>query len=143
MSWELEEFFPNLVGSGYEITGEASGVYNCIAWVLGITSEPWDALDPGAYWPPSLARNDLVFTVMQLFADEGYSLCDDDALESGYEKIAIYSFIGQFTHAAKQLPDGRWTSKMGKGERITHPSLASLSRGIYGNVHCIMRRPSE
>lgn len=72
-----------------------------------------------------------------------YSRCDDDAAESGYEKIAIYAFIGQFTHVAKQLPDGRWTSKMGKGERITHPSLSSLAGGIYGNVHCIMRRPSE
>ena len=142
MSRELEEFFPNLAGSGYEITDEASGVYNCIAWALGITSEPWDALDPDAYWPPSLARNDLVFTVMQLFADEGYSLCDDDAVEPSYEKIAIYAFIGHFTHVAKQLPDGRWTSKMGKGDRITHPSPSNLAKGIYGNVHCIMRRPS-
>ena len=110
---------------------------------MGITYEPWDALDPDAYWPPSLARNDLVFTVMQLFADEGYSLCDDDAVESGYEKIAIYAFISQFTHVAKQLPDGRWTSKMGNREVITHPSLTNLAGGFFGNVHCIMRRPVE
>ena len=60
---------------------------------------------------------------------------------SGYEKIAIYAFVGQFTHAARQLDNGQWTSKLGFREVITHPTLAALSGGIYGNVHCIMRRP--
>lgn len=143
MSRELEEFFPNLAGSGYEITGEASGGYNCIAWALGITSEPWDALDPDAYWPPSIPRDDLIVTVMRLFAGESFSLCDDDTPEPGYEKIALYAFVGRFTHVAKQLNDGRWTSKLGKREVITHPSPANLAGGFFGNVHCIMRRPSE
>ena len=141
MSRDLEEFFPNLAGSGFEITGEASGGYNCIAWALGITSEPWDALDPDAYWPPSIPRDDLIVTVMRLFASEGFSLCEDDAPEPSYEKIALYAFVGQFTHVAKQLPDGRLTSKLGDLEVIPHPSLSSLAGGIYGNIHCIMRRP--
>ena len=79
---------------------------------------------------------------MRLFAGEGFSFCDDDALEPGYEKIAIYAFVGQFTHVARQLEDGGWTSKMGTMEDIAHPLLDSLARGYYGNVHCIMRRPS-
>ena len=79
---------------------------------------------------------------MRLFAGEGFSLCDDDGLDPGYEKIAIYALVGQFTHVARQLKDGRWTSKLGALEDITHPSLASLSEGIYGFVHCIMRRAS-
>ena len=80
---------------------------------------------------------------MQLFANEGYSVCDGDTREPGYEKIAIYAFVGQFTHVARQLDDGRWTSKLGNREVVTHPSPENLAQGIYGNVHCIMRRPSS
>lgn len=80
---------------------------------------------------------------MQLFAREGFSVCDDDSLESGYEKIALYAFVGQFTHVALQLEDGRWSSKMGYREVITHPSPANLVGGYYRFVHCYMRRPSR
>ena len=79
---------------------------------------------------------------MQLFAGEGFSLCDSDAAEPGYEKIALYAFVGRFTHAARQLSDGQWTSKMGNREVITHPSLTNLTGGFFGNIHCIMRRPA-
>ena len=78
---------------------------------------------------------------MRLFAGAGFSFCESDLLEHGFEKIAIYAFVGQFTHVARQLADGHWTSKIGNLETITHPSLQDISGGIYGNVHCIMRRP--
>ena len=142
-SQELEYLFPNLVGSGYEITGETSDQYNCIAWALGITTEKWNSEDPADYWPPSLPRNNRVETVMRLFAAEGFSLCDDDMLEPGYEKIALYAFVGRSYHVARQMPDGRWTSKLGRREVITHLSPDNLVRSIYGEVHCIMRRPSR
>ena len=137
---DLEELFPSLADSGYEITSGPSGVYNCIAWALGISTRKWDCNDLNAYWPPTLPRNDRVETVIQLFVGEGFLHHDDDSLESGYEKIALYAFVGQFTHVARQLEDGQWTSKLGNREVITHPSLENLARGIYGNVHCIMRR---
>ena len=143
MSRELEELFPNLADSGYEITGEASLVYNCTAWALGITSQRWDCDVPGSYWPPSLPRDNRIETLMRLFAGEGFSLCDDDSPEPGYKKIALYAFVGLFTRVARQLEDGRWTSKLGKREVITHSSPANLTGGFFGNVHCIMRRPSE
>ena len=139
---EIEGLFPNLGRSGYEITGEASDEYNCIAWALRTTSPWWGYQDPGDYWPPTLPRNQEIGTLMDLFADEGFTLCEDDTLESGYEKIALYAFVGQFTYVARQLEDGRWTSKLGTREVITHPSLSSLSEGYYGEVHCIMRRPT-
>ena len=142
MSLQLEALFPNLAGSGYEITGEPSREYNCTAWALGISSQDWDWDNPEGYWPPSLPRNRWVGTMIRLFANEGFSICDGDDNEPGYEKIAIYAFVGQFTHVARQLEDGRWTSKLGYREIIAHPSPASLARGIYGDVHCIMRRPS-
>ena len=131
-----------MADSGYEISGEPSREYNCIAWALGISSQKWDCNDPDAYWPPLLPRNDRVETVMRLFAGEGFLVCDGDSPEPGFEKIALYAFVGQFTHVARQLEDGRWTSKLEIREVITHPSPDSLSQGLYGSVHCIMRRPS-
>ena len=136
----LDDLFPNLAGSLYELTGEPSDEYNCIAWALGISFQNWDCFDPDGYWPPSLPRDHWIGTVMQLFANEGFEVSEGDSLEPGYEKIALYAFVGQFTHVARKLQDGRWTSKLGNRETITHPSPANLAGGIYGNVHCIMRR---
>ena len=142
MPGELEDFFPRLAASGYEITADASGEFNCITWVLGMSGRNWDFNDPDGYWPLSVPRNDLITTVMQLFIGEGFTSCESIEPEPGYEKIALYAFVGRFTHAARQLEDGRWTSKLGKREVITHPSPATLSGGFFGFVHCIMRRPS-
>lgn len=138
---DIESIFPNLAGSGYEITGEASDNYNCIAWSLGATSPWWGYQNTGDYWPPSLPYNQEIGTLIQLFGGQGFSLCDDDALEPGYEKIALYAFVGQFMHVARQLEDGRWTSKPGIREVITHPSPDNLAQSFYGSVHCFMRRP--
>lgn len=140
MSEELEALFPNLAGSGYEITGPATRDYNCVAWAAGDITSCWDYHQPDAYWPPGIPHNHRVETVMRVFATIGYEICDGDVREPGYEKIAVYAFVGHFTHAARQLADGQWTSKLGNREVITHPTLESLAGGIYGGVYCIMRR---
>ena len=92
-------------------------------------SQRWDCDVPGSYWPPSLPRDNRIETLMRLFAREGFALCDDGSLEPGYEKIALYAFVGHFTHVARQLEDGRWSSKLGNLELVVHPSPASLARG--------------
>ena len=125
-SQELEHLFPNLAGSGYEITGEASDQYNCIAWALGITTEKWNSEDPADYWPPSLPRNNRVETVMRLFAGEGFSLCDDDTLEPGYEKIAVYAFVGRSYHVARQMQDGPVDQQAGKTGAHNPPVAGQL-----------------
>ena len=142
MSEIIENSFPNLAADGYEITSDASKVYNCIAWVLGISTQQWDHNDPEGYWPERLPRNQKAETIVQLFAGFGYAVCDGCEREPGYEKVAIYAVDGRFAHVARQLEDGRWTSKLGDLEDITHPSPDSLAGGYYGDVHCIMRRPS-
>lgn len=139
---EIEGWFPNLAGSGYEIIGEATDQYNCIAWALGITSPWWGYQNPGDYWPPSLPRNSRIETLVQLFAAQGFSLCGDALPEPGYEKVALFAFVGHFTHAARQIDSGLWTSKLGEREAIVHPALENLSESAYGFVHCIMSRPT-
>lgn len=143
MTLDLDHHFPRLAGSGYEITEEATDNYNCIAWALGISSGKWDCFDPDAHWPPSLPRDHWIWTILRLFADEGFEVCENDTLEAGFERIAIFAFVGQFTHVARQLDNGQWTSKLGNRETITHPSPANLIGGFYGDIHCIMRRPAN
>ncbi len=57
----------------------------------------------------------------------------------GYEKLAIYAMADQPKHAARQLPGGMWTSKLGQGIDIEH-MLEGLESELYGKVVKIMRR---
>lgn len=71
----------------------------------------------------------------------GYEKCADDSLEDGFEKIALYaSPAGEPKHAARQLPDGMWTSKLGPQEDISHTTPNGVTGAAYGEVFMIMRR---
>ena len=133
---DLNDIFPNL--SRYRITSPPSLQYNCVAWALEIANQWWSH---DRTWPDSVPRSLKADALEQVFETMGYAVCDSGEIEPGYEKIAIYAQNGEWTHAARQLTDGGWSSKLGPFEDITHPSPESLTGGIYGNVHCIMRRP--
>ena len=75
------------------------------------------------------------------FAALGYAPCGGDELEAGHEKIALYADDqGEWTHAALQLPDGWWTSKLGPDEDIFHLTPQALVGDLYGQVQAIMKR---
>jgi hypothetical protein len=57
-------------------------------------------------------------------------------------KVAIYASGGELTHAARQLPDGQWTSKLGDLEDIEHDTLEALKCEEYGKPVLIMRKAS-
>ena len=63
-----------------------------------------------------------------------------DWLEPGFEKVALYGDSEYYTHAARQLPSGKWTSKLGKAEDVEHDSPADLSGGVYAEVVLVMKR---
>ncbi len=77
------------------------------------------------------------------FRTLGYELCDDGVLEEGYEKVAIYELSSTVQHMARQLPTGRWTSKIGDLQDIEHTSPAELEGDFYGRVVKYMRRPAR
>ena len=135
----LEDMFPNLYGSGYQITSPVSLEYNCVAWALGIINQWWSH---DRTWPDSVPRSPHIQALRQVFEFLGYEICEGDTRESGYDKVALYALEGIWQHAARQLDDGRWTSKLGPFEDITHPSPEDLTGELYGEVHCIMRRPN-
>ena len=139
-SWYLR-ILPNLVD--YDITSESTRRYNCFAWALGDDSR-WVAPGGNAYWPNNVPNELTVESLVELFREAGYELCEDGNLEPGYEKVAIYAMDGEPTHAARQLQNGWWTSKLGEFEDIEHGSPYELhwddNKG-YGRVELFMARP--
>ncbi len=108
----LNDLFPNLTDNNHEITSPRTIEYNCIAWAARNTKRWWQ---PGAFWPIESTRDDygigeLVWHSRALTMRK----YDNGLLEEGFEKLALYSQGMMYTHAARQLPDGQWTSKIGQ-----------------------------
>jgi len=130
-------------------TSPATPTYNCIAWSAKNTHR-WFWPGPDSYWPDNIPREETLQAFIMLYESMGYEICDNDSQEDGYEKVAI--FVDQFnkpTHAARQVRDGRWSSKLGQSIDIEHdlqdvtPFTLSYSRGRtnYGRVAQILKRP--
>jgi hypothetical protein len=137
----LKGHFPELTGSDYAVTSPSSSQYNCIAWAFG-RDDVWIWPDRfGAYyWPPSVAREVTTAAFAAAFGTIGYRECDSSELDNNVEKVGIFALDGRPTHAARQLSDGEWTSKLGSRQDITH-TLNALEGDIYGIVVLILSRP--
>jgi hypothetical protein len=94
------------------------------------------------YWPSAAPYGDFGIGVLeQAFRELGYEDCGiNDSLEIGFEKVAIYGSAAYYTHAAKQTPTGKWSSKLGKAEDIEHDTPDDVAGGIYGEVVEILKR---
>lgn len=139
----IEDLFPRLGGTAYQVTSPADDVYNCIAWAAGMTDLWWWPFgDPEkTHWPDGVPREETMAAFREAFAALGYSVCDQAQIEPGHEKVALFADAsGCPLHAARQLPDGKWTSKLGALEDIEH-ALHDLEGTEYGGVVLIMRRP--
>ena len=69
---------------------------------------------PDAVWPDSAAREVTLSAFTAAFSTIGYVVGGDEALEPGFEKVALFAdAAGMPSHAARQLPSGAWTSKLG------------------------------
>ncbi len=132
---------PFLSVSNYRVTSEETDAYNCAAWAMQIENKRWwpNARRKGYYWPNSEARG-TVADFMEFFSQLGFSECDNYSLETGYEKLALYSKgDGVVDHMARQLHSGRWTSKCGNWEDIEH-DLESIQGLIYGKAIICLKR---
>jgi hypothetical protein len=140
----LEYLFPGLRRSAYRVTSPADRDYNCIAWAVGHAGAWWWPVpvdDPDTHWPPGVDRVLSVTAFVQALATVGFAVCEGEDPEPDFEKVALFADAdGLPTHAARQLPDGRWTSKLGRSEDIEH-DLHALAGDIYGSVVLILKRP--
>lgn len=133
--------FPRLNYEGYAITSEITPQYNCIAWAME-DNQRWWWPDPfwQCFWPINIPREETVDAFVKCFNDFGYEICDSAEFEDGYQKIALYANIsGVPTHAARQKPNGKWTSKLGQSHDIEH-TLNGLLSDTYGNVSKIFKK---
>jgi hypothetical protein len=134
--------FPNLSAHNGKPTSPAENTYNCIAWAYGVNDTWfWPDSDGQYYWPENIHRNENINAFIALFKSAGYVVCEHSSLEYGYQKIAIYARDGIPTHTARQLPDGKWTSKLGPNIDIEHDTLDSLNGPAYGKSAVFMKRP--
>lgn len=140
---ELREAFPRLAKRKRLITSPATKTYNCIAWAAGDTSRWWwpDQYNVG-FWPVGVRREETEEAFMVAYRTLGYRECESQDPEPDIEKVAIYSSAGVPTHAARQLPDGLWTSKLGDREDIRH-TLEELEGHRYGRVSRILCRTRQ
>ena len=131
--------------SGIVFTSPEDMHYNCIAWAAeDVTRFRWPL---GGYWPPEVERELTIETFIKAYGLLGYEPCSSDEKEQGFQKIAIFARPDDKkpTHAARQLDNGRWTSKLGPSYDIEH-DLHTLTADIpalgplYGDVVGILRR---
>lgn len=141
----IETSFPNLTKYHYSITSPATTEYNCIAWAArDIAAWWWPDQYQMYFWPPNVPREETIAAFIQAYESQKYNLCNSPAYEEGWDRIALYvDANGKPTHAARQLDNGSWTSKLGKLEDIEHSTLDSLVGLQYGAVAVIMRRKTS
>lgn len=136
--------FPNAEVEGYDATSPKTSAYNCIAWAANDQTRTWwpypDLAGNEAYWPKGCPRILKIKAFIRVFETLNYIPCPNGGLETGFEKIAIYATSSMVpTHAARQLPDGTWTHKVGWNIDVT-ASLSAFGGGMYGSVVRYMKR---
>jgi hypothetical protein len=139
----IEAQVPRLADAEYRITSPQDLRYNCFAWAASDDTRWWSPtmLGSGVYWPPGIPALPSMGGVIDAYTRIGYGICDSPALESGFEKIAIFAdSLGDPRHAARQLPSGAWTSKLGEHVDIEHKEVAAVGGVLYGEPAVFMRR---
>jgi hypothetical protein len=142
-SWAHKDH-PHLNETNHDLTSECTTSYNCIAWAMGEDDAWWWPSDE-SYWPND-DRGSTLGTFERMLTSRGFARCANGALVSGVEKVVIYT-LGEgrtmkVTHAARQLPDGRWASKMGRCEDIEHDAPKAVRGPVYGKPYAFYCRPA-
>ncbi len=140
-----DKHFPKLKSLGFRQTSPPD-YYNCIAFAVGDLQRFWW---PGEYppksrdyWPSGVSNAATLEAFSKAFATVGFARCSDGKMEVGFEKIAPYALDSEIQHAAKQMEDGSWRSKLGPDEDIEHP-LEGLEGPCYGKVIAYFKRPKD
>jgi hypothetical protein len=138
----LDEFIKGLAGWDYVVESDPDYAYNCIAHAAADDERDrwwWPTGAPNTYWPEGAPAEETVEAFVKAYGALGYDVCDNDAFDAGYEKVALYvGDDGIPKHAAKQIDPTCWTSKLGAWHDIKHP-LRALDEE-YGAAKIFLRR---
>ncbi|MGM9847450.1 MAG: hypothetical protein ACI31F_05815 [Muribaculaceae bacterium] len=145
----IQKNFPKLLSdSNFKITSKATPEYNCISWAL-VLSDRWTQCPAGmkvfdgvTWWPPDAKDGMEISCLIDAFEKTGHIVCDNGEPEPGFRKVALYcDNNNQWTHAARLLSNGFWTSKLGAWIDIQHGNPYSIEGPAYGAVYCFMKYP--
>jgi hypothetical protein len=133
--------FPFLEQGTYRETSPATPTYNCIAWAAGEDFRWWWPTHGVYYWPKAAPLEETVESFVLAFRSLSYETCDNGDLERGWDKVAIYADDDSApTHMARQLPNGKWTSKLGSDVDIEHTMPHEVEGPLYGRVVRFLKR---
>jgi hypothetical protein len=81
-------------------------------------------------------------TFMSMFETYRYARCENGEAENGFSKLAIYVKPDGITvaHAARQLKNGLWSSKLGQNHDIQHGTPYTMEGVLYGQVAVFMKK---
>lgn len=134
----------SLRNSSWEPQSPSNPSYNCFAWAAR-ESDFWvepPGTAPFACWPGDLPDWLTVNNYARAYAKLGFEDCETPDLEVGIEKIAIFGDKDDMaTHAARQLPTGRWTSKWGRSIDFEHDLDTLDGDPAVGKISRVMQRP--
>jgi hypothetical protein len=130
--------FPRLRAGEFRIVGPSSHDYNSFAFAAHDVSRWWYP-HPVYYWPiESLTEDPATFRAA--YEAVGFQVTEHPALEAGWERVALYiSSHSVVAHAARQMRDGTWISKLGAAELIQHV-LGALEGDLYGVPSMFLKR---
>ncbi|MFW6869525.1 DUF7689 domain-containing protein [Nocardioides sp. CPCC 206347] len=136
---------PLLASDNHQITSPPTDSYNCIAWAACDSERFWWP-SPGtpSYWPDGVEQAETLEAFRAAFESLGFVECDSSEHEDGVQRIALYvGADGVPTHAARQLLDGGWTSKLGRAVDIRHATANAVCGPLYGEIAIYMSRPRD
>lgn len=150
----LTEEFPALgTDPEFKVTSEATVRYNCIAWAMGfddrwvappvVYEQGWSQDDKKfVWWPEGVADSMDPTALKEAFVRIGFEECEDAVPDNRYDKVRLYSYNGEWTHASRIIDDNVEHSKCGELFDCRH-SVGVFDKTYYGTGFAIMRRPVD
>lgn len=141
LSPENHENLPNL-GQNFRVVGKATHEYNCIVHSVG--------LERGWFQPGVSDKARPMSHMDDFYTAHGFQRAPgmDTAPQDGVERVVVFGMrdetgqVVDVTHAVRQEPNGKWTSKLGTGPLIEHDTLSQVRGGSYGEPIAVYERRS-
>ncbi len=94
-----------------------------------------------------MRRDSSIASLVHAYATKGYEVCSEDGrtFDPDFDKIVLYVQVWgserRGMHAAKLMPNGMWSSKIGSLHDIEHPTPEDVIHRDYGVPEVYMRKP--
>lgn len=139
-------WFPSLANDpNFKITSDCTPAYNCIGWALGM-NDVWVGLDhpvnyAWTWWPKDVPCDEQKESLVDLFKYFGFVNCENNCIESGFDKVALFANKEGWTHAARVIGNNILHSKIGTAWDIHHSGGDTFENSEYGHIYAYMKRP--